>query len=180
MPNEERDTAESEKVKRKSKLVPVIIILIVILILAAGGFAAYKIFLAPMLSGNASQTANQESGDTEDPLGVAPKKNTEAGITYDIPTFVVNLADPAGTKYLRIGLSMEVPASNKKIMPEIEQRLPKIKDTIITVLSAKTLEEISTPQGKISLKQELLRRINGVLTSGKVQDIYLTDFVIQA
>lgn len=178
MASDEKDNTEKNKQGGKSKIVLILVVIIVLLVIGGGGFVAYKMFLAPVAQQNAGD--GTEAVNAEDPLGVTQKKSSEAGVMYEIPAFVVNLADPAGTKYLRISLSFELPSLNKKLPLEIDSRLPKIKDTIITTLSAKTLEEIATSQGKISLKQELLRRVNGILTSGKVMDIYLTEFVVQA
>lgn len=180
MASDEKDTAEKNKQGGKSNIVLVLVVILVLLVVGGGGFFAYKMFLAPAANQGAGADDVVDTVNAEDPLGVTQKKSAEAGIMYEVPPFVVNLADPAGTKYLRIALSFELPSLNKKLPLEIDARLPKIKDTIITTLSAKTLEEIATSQGKISLKQELLRRVNGILTSGKVMDIYLTEFVVQA
>lgn len=183
MPKEEKDTAEKGKEKQggKSKIGLVLVIVAVLLLLGGGGFVAYKIFLAPSNQNQMAQApADALAVNAEDPLGVTQKQAPQAGVMYEIPTFIVNLSVPAGgMQYLKIAVSLEVPANNKKIIPEIETALPKIKDLFITILSAKTLAEISTAQGKVSLKQELLRRINAILTSGKVIEVYVTDFVIQ-
>lgn len=181
MPKEEKDTAEKGKEKKggKSKIGLVLVIVAVLLVLGGGGFVAYKMFLAPSAQNQVAQ-ADAPMVNAEDPLGVTQKQPVQAGVMYEIPTFVVNLSVPSGgMQYLKIAVSLEVPATNKKIIPEIETALPKIKDLFITILSAKTLAEISTSQGKVSLKQELLRRINSILTSGKVIEVYVTDFVIQ-
>lgn len=164
---------ESPK-KKKGGIVKLVIIILAVLIVVGGGVFAYFTFFA-------APAAEEASEMTDDPL--APVQNQRAslqsGIMYDFPAFIVNLADPAGSKYLRVALSVEIPPKNEKMQLEIEQKLPKIKDAIITVLSSKTYEEISLPQGKISLKQEILRRINSNLASGRLMDVYITEFVVQ-
>lgn len=111
MAAEEKETKEKKEGK-KSKGLLIIIIVMVLVILGGGGFAAYKLLLAP--SKAKEQTASEEA-NPEDPLEVAPKKNAEAGVMYEIPSFVVNLADPSGTRYLRVAISLELPAANKQI-----------------------------------------------------------------
>lgn len=180
MPKDEKEPTEKVKEKKgKSKIGLIIVIVALLFVLGGGGFVAYKMFLMPSLENQAAQ-ANAPATNAEDPLGVTQKAPAQSGVMYEIPAFIVNLSVPAGgMQYLKIAISLEVPAANKKIIPEIETALPKIKDLCITILSAKTLVEISTSQGKVSLKQELLRRINSILTTGKVMEVYVTDFVIQ-
>ncbi|CRF47642.1 Flagellar biosynthesis protein FliL, partial [Helicobacter heilmannii] len=54
-----------------------------------------------------------------------------------------------------------------------------IKDTIIEILSSKSIEEISTLKGKNKLKEEIRNNINSFLIDGYVKNIFFTDFVIQ-
>ena len=57
--------------------------------------------------------------------------------------------------------------------------MPRILDMIITVLSSKAYEEISTAQGKINLRNEFLRRINSMMAKGKLYNVYITGFTVQ-
>lgn len=168
----------SSQEKKKSGLVKIIAAVLAVIVIVGGGVFAYLTFFS---GGESSQ--NQEAALPADDMAAAPvqspRGSADAGVMYDFPAFVVNLADPAGSRYLRVSLSAEIPPKNVKLQTEIEQKLPKIKDAIITVLSSKTFEEITTPQGKISLKQELLRRINSNLVSGRLMDVYITEFVVQ-
>ena len=50
---------------------------------------------------------------------------------------------------------------------------------ILLLLSSKSLDEIQTVEGKIALRQELIQRINQILTTGKIRNLYFTEFVIQ-
>lgn len=174
----EEEIEVSEPKKKKGGLIKIIIIAVVALIIVIGGVFAYLTFFSGSGS-NSATTENQEAA--ADPLAVEPaqKSNAEAGIMYDLPAFIVNLTDPSGAKYLRVAITVEVPPKNEKLMLEIEQKLPKIKDAIIRILSSKTVEEVSTDQGKISLKNEIERRTNSLLANGRLMDIYLTEFIIQ-
>lgn len=173
----EEEIEVSEPKKKKGGLIKIIIIAVVALIIVIGGVFAYLTFF----SGSGSDTTTENQEVAADPLAVEPakKSNAEAGIMYDLPAFIVNLTDPSGAKYLRVAITVEVPPKNEKLMLEIEQKLPKIKDAIIRILSSKTVEEVSTDQGKISLKNEIERRTNSLLANGRLMDIYLTEFIIQ-
>lgn len=175
--DDDKELDESKK-KKKGGSLKIIIIAVVVLVLLGGGAFAYLTFFA---GGKPAEQAQETAAPADDIAAPAQsaKGAADAGTMYDFPVFVVNLADPTGSRYLRVSLSVEIPPKNVKLQAEMEQKLPKIKDTVITVLSSKTFEEITTPQGKISLKQELLRRINANLSSGRLMDVYITEFVVQ-
>jgi len=46
-------------------------------------------------------------------------------------------------------------------------------------MSAKTSEDLRTPEGKEALKQELKERINSVLAKGQIARVYFTEFAVQ-
>ena len=121
---------------------------------------------------NSAQQNNQQS--TQE-LGSQNSKTI--GPLYSFDTFIVNLSDSGGTRYLKV--TMQVELSSSKLEAEIEKRKPQLRDIILTVLSSKTYAEVSTAQGKLALKQEILRRVNLVLTSGTLENVYFTEFVSQ-
>jgi len=47
------------------------------------------------------------------------------------------------------------------------------------LLSSKTSEELSTLEGKILLRKEIVDRLNQALGQATVARVYFTDFVIQ-
>ncbi len=171
---------ESEK-KQGSKKMLVILLILVLVILGVAGFIVFKFVLSPKnMSVQDGIDINVDAADTGEEI-VVNRRNTptEAGVTISLESFVVNLMDPAGNRYLKLALAVDVPEDNSDLQGEIEQRIPMIRDIVISTLSAKTYEEISTSQGKVFLKQELVRRINSILTSGRLNDVYITEFVVQ-
>jgi len=65
------------------------------------------------------------------------------------------------------------------VKAELEGRLAPIKDSILVLLSTKTLQDIQDLQGKNQLKEEILAAVNKNIPPGKVTKIYFTDFVVQ-
>jgi flagellar protein FliL len=47
------------------------------------------------------------------------------------------------------------------------------------ILPAKQYAEISTTQGKVALRDELMAKVNGYLKKGAISTIYFTEFVVQ-
>jgi flagellar FliL protein len=96
---------------------------------------------------------------------------------YSLSPFIVNLADQDATRYMRITIDLEL--AGEKTKAEIEKRLPQIRDAVLMIIPAKTASEVSTVKGKISLRDELIQRLNSFIKKGKITNIYFTEFVIQ-
>ena len=99
------------------------------------------------------------------------------GPTKKLQTFIVNLADKGGTRYLRISMDLEL--ENEETAQVVDKRLPKIRDTILMLLPTKKYEDIGTVEGKSSLRNEMITKINEVLVPEKIKSIYFTEFVVQ-
>ena len=119
-----------------------------------------------------------------------------AGFLYPVKEKVVNLADPGAKRYLKVSLALQVPESpaaaakrkapptpedEKKFQEEFGQQFSaQVNDVLVNVLSAKRTDDLTTPEGKERLREELKGRINSFLPRDqKVTKIFLQDFVIQ-
>lgn len=69
-----------------------------------------------------------------------------------MPSITVNLSDPGGRRYLKLGMEVEV---NADVSAEIKAQGARIRDAIIMLLAGKTFNDISTPDGKVLLKAEV-------------------------
>jgi len=99
------------------------------------------------------------------------------GVMFPLDTFVVNLADGNGKRYLRATMQLEL--SPEQVVATLEQRLPQIRDVVLTILPTKQFEEIRTVEGKATLRMEILTKLNELFNSASVANIYFTEFVIQ-
>ncbi len=99
------------------------------------------------------------------------------GSMYKMEPFLVNLADPGQLRYLKITLHVE--SNQEKISEEYEKRVPQIRDAILIILSGKCYKDIMNSEGKTVLREEIKGKLNQLLTSFKVQNIYFTEFVVQ-
>ena len=112
-------------------------------------------------------------------------KPEDIGAVVSIDTFIVNLADPGGNRYLRITMDLELagkPAdksAGKTAGDELSKRMPQIRDAVLMILSTKRYADISTTEGKTTLREEILNSTNGLLASTQISRIYFKEFVIQ-
>ena len=99
------------------------------------------------------------------------------GPIFSLDTFIVNLADKGGKRYLRITIDLEL--DSKELEGEVAKRLPQVRDSILTILPTKHFEDISSAEGKTALRDQMLERINSLLARGKITNIYFKEFVVQ-
>jgi flagellar FliL protein len=155
-------TVDDEPQSKKKKFM--IVLGIGLLVLAAGGgFLLWKFVFHS--SGGAG--AEQASASSQ----VEPLK-----LTVQLEPFIVNLFDEKGFRYLKLRLDLEVTGCDE---PYVQQRIPKIRDSLIILLSSKKYEEVGSIEGKIRLREEILYRLNSILGEGKAQEVFFTDFVVQ-
>ena len=109
--------------------------------------------------------------------GVEVSVANSVGPIFSLETFIVNLADQGGNRYLRVTMDLEL--ANPEMEDEITQRLPQVRDSILMILPTKRFEDISTMQGKTTLRDEVLETLNGYLVQGKITNIYFKEFVVQ-
>ncbi len=151
-----------------SKKVLIIIIAIVLLfmgMMGAGFFILWnKISQVPL---DPSKVA--EMPVEEDENGIGP--------LYTLDTMIVNLAGNGGKRYLRVTMALEL--SEPDSVATIESRLPQIRDAVLMILSTKTYDEVSTTDGKIALRSQIMEKINTLMTKGRVTNIFFTEFVVQ-
>ena len=193
---------EEQPKKKKSGLIKYIILVVLLLVLGGGGYFAYLTFFAakppaaaPPAEGAAPAEAPKadahgeakpaekkaEGGHGEAKTeakgggGHGGGKDKAASNNVALPPFVVNLADPNARRYLKVVLEVEV-TSNPELL---EDNKAKIRDALLMLLSSKTSQDLSTLEGKILLRKEIVDRLNQAIGQPKVSRVYFTDFVIQ-
>jgi flagellar protein FliL len=147
---------KSEK-KKKSPLIKIIVLVVLLAVLGGGGFFGYVKFLK------------------KEPPPKEPE--VEQSVSAEAGSFLVNLSDPGGKRYLKVSLQFEL--SGKKVNDEINRRNVEMRDMIIMLLSSKEYTEIGNATGKLTLKRELMTRLNKMLRDGQVKEIYFTEFLVQ-
>ncbi|MTJ91327.1 MAG: flagellar basal body-associated FliL family protein [Desulfovibrio sp.] len=99
-----------------------------------------------------------------------------SGQVLPLPPITVNISDPTGRRYLKLGMEVEV---NADVSAALQANSPRIRDAIIMLLAGKTFNDISTPDGKVLLKAEVAARLNQILGAQRVIRVYFTDFVVE-
>ena len=98
------------------------------------------------------------------------------GQVLPLPAITVNISDPSGRRYLKLGMEVEV---NSDVSAALQANSAKIRDAIIMLLAGKTFGDISSPDGKVLLKAEVASRLNQILGAQRIIRVYFTDFVVE-
>jgi flagellar FliL protein len=114
----------------------------------------------------------------EDP-GKSSEKSSHGGIgpVFPLDSFIVNLSDQGGKRYLRVTMGLEL--GDPKSAEELTKRLPQVRDSILMTLPSRKVEELQSHEGKNLLRTEIISNLNDLLGKDTVKKIYLTEFVIQ-
>ncbi|PTN32013.1 flagellar basal body-associated protein FliL [Desulfonatronum sp. SC1] len=167
-----KEATPVEEDGKKGGKVKWVILLLVLLLLAGGGGAAYWFLMGP---GAASE---------EDALGLegdqADRQKPKAEFVPEIVTlepFVVNLADPLGRRFLRMTLDVEV--LNRAVIADVQRNNSRIRDAVILLLAGKSFADLASMEGKITLKNQIVERLNQIVGGGRVTNVYFTEFVVQ-
>ena len=168
--NEQKNESEEQQIKEEAppkKPFPIkpIIIGFLGLVFLGGVFFLFK---SGMLKGSESDASL---------LPTAQSSKPDIGPIYSLDTFIVNLVGAQGKSYLKAKLDLEL--SDERLKEEIDKRLPQFRDTILIQLSSKNSDGIRTLEGKYQLREELISLLNQYLRSGKIVNIYFTDFIVQ-
>jgi flagellar FliL protein len=126
--------------------------------------------------------------------------------TFQLDPFIVNLV--GGRQFLKVGMLIEYDQSllpHEKHAegeeapaegghgggaaealpgappPELEPRLPMIRDAVITLLTAKSVSDVISPEGKESLKEELVDALNDAVAmeDTPIVSVYFQEFIVQ-
>lgn len=174
-------SAEAPAPKKGSPLKLILIVVLAVLVGVGGTVVALK-FLGggstPSETTPAEETASAENDAPAEASGEGGAEAEALGPqNIEFKPFIVNLNDSGGKRYLKLTMSVEV--ETEALGQEINSKMPMFRDTILLLLSSLSYDDISTLDGKMRLRNQMLNRINTQLSSGKIKNIYFAEFVVQ-
>jgi flagellar FliL protein len=141
----------------------VIILVAVAVVLGGAGAGAYF-----FLSGGKEAAEAKPQVEPEVPAEI---------LNLELEPFLVNLADPGGSHYLKTTLTLEL--DDRGAADWINARLPRVRDRVLLLLSSKESAELLSAEGKFRLRDDVQRAINDMMGRTRVSAVYLTEFVVQ-
>ena len=155
-----------------NKLMIIMVGVLVLIMVAIGGglFMMWsKVSALDQAVNPPSEEESEEAGKEAEQIKIGP--------IFPLDTFIVNLSDQGGNRFLRATMNLEL--EHDDLIGEMEKRLPQIRDAILMILPTRTYQDIRSAEGKAALRTEILAKMNSLLKKEAITNIYFTEFVIQ-
>ena len=112
-----------------------------------------------------------------------PKRKTDehgkpiGSLVYAVKDIVVNPAGTGGTRFLSVSFGFELGSS--ELAGEFEARELMVRDALITILSSKTVAQLTDAKQKEIVRYQVKKRLETLLDTDEIDGVYYTDFVLQ-
>ncbi len=141
--------------------------LVGVLLLGGGGGAAWFF----MGSGDKAEGEKHAKKDHDE------EHADEPGPVMELEPFLLNLADREELRFLKVTIKVELDRPEEKT--DYPNKVPAIRDALLVLLSSKESQLLRTVNGKRRIREEIMTRVNGVMSKGKITNVFFTDFIIQ-
>jgi flagellar FliL protein len=130
------------------------------------------------VAGSGADAARHESMSES----AKPRKKTDGhggdtSAIYTIKDIVINPAGTGGTRFLSVSFAFEL--ESVALEQKFEAREPVIRDALITILSSKTVAQLTDPKQKEITRYQIGQRVSELLRTDQLAGVYYTDFVLQ-
>ena len=163
--SEANESGETDAPKKKKSKLPFLLGLILALAGGGGGFyATWSGMLGD--SGAEGEAPHEETAEAEPlpPVAFVP-----------LEPIIISMRSETRSAHLRFRAEIEVEAGTEE---EVTLLMPRILDVLNTYLRAIEVSEIERPSALLSLRAQMLRRIQIVTGEGRVKDLLVTEFVV--
>lgn len=115
-------------------------------------------------------------GDGGEQPAATPKNPDELTLVPLGNGFTVNLRGTGGARVLRITISVE---TREEHADTVRAATDKLRSEVIMVVTDYNYRDLEGAEGKMRLRDDLIRKLNDVLGGYMIERIYFTEFVIQ-
>lgn len=143
-------------------------IVVVVAVVAAGGGFWWS-----------TKAAQSSDAHAEEDAPKTRKRGASKGLITFEP-FVVNLADGAGSRFLRANLQLVIEPA--EAVEEVEKNtvlMMQARSALLELLAQQSASALVTPEGKVAMKEAILKRAQDVLEDWTIADVLFSEFVVQ-
>ena len=120
-----------------------------------------------MLLAGAACSSEGEAGEAVEPAGV-----------LEMETFLTNINDP--NRHARVQVKLAVAPESK--IADIEGNallMARLRDRVITLLTAKTYKDLVDPKGKQTFREEIQTELRPLIGEAELREVFFADFVVE-
>jgi flagellar FliL protein len=109
----------------------------------------------------------------------AAEQTSQPGV-LELESFLTNINDPSGERYCKLTIKLAIVPSDKVDgIKEDPLLLARVRDQVLTMLSGKTLHELSDPKGKEAFREDVRTGLAALLEGVEIQQVLFSEFVVQ-
>ena len=138
----------------------------------AGGYLSYAYY--GDITEVVGDVASSDSTDAAEDEGSAPRTY---GQFSEIEGVIINPASSGGKRFLMMNIGLE--AESIATLDEVKAKDVVVRDTVLKILGARSIEELSDITRRNELKETLRGAVNGILQEGEIKELYFTRYVLQ-
>ena len=130
-----------------------------VLVLLAGGGAAY------FMLGAQADAAEPEP----DTVGI-----------IELEPFLTNVNDGSGRRHARVHLQLTVsPQERAEELSADKLAMARLRDQVLTQITSKSFADLTSPEGKQTLRREIMESAAPIVAPGKVQEALFSELIVQ-
>lgn len=169
---EKEKPEESEKKSFDIKSIKLLPLLAIVLL----SFIIVIVLIWLLLSDKKTTPVDQKEIEKTATIDESEKEEPLVLYSFD-PFFVPLVGSPKEKNFLQIDLNAEL--SSTMLKKEIKTSLPEIRSSIFKIITSKSIADIKDEKGKKRLKSEIIAKLNSLVRSGTIKEIYFSQFIIQ-
>lgn len=159
----------AEQPKSNGKMMGIVFMVVNLLVTGGGAFLVFAStigYTAPTIS---DEALNQELEEFRKSLQTEP-------VVYNMETLTTNL-DGLPRRMIRLEVNVEM--LDEEGFEEVMSLGGQSRDAIVRIMNGKKYQDLSTVQGKLHLKNEIISMLNSSMKRGVAKNVYFSKFVIQ-
>ena len=155
------------------RLVPWLITASRVIVLAAAGFIVGRLFGTRGRAQSASGAQLSDSSTTDETQMPPLRPDTGETWYYELDSVIANLNEPGVTRYVRVGLTLEIAGtlSEKEGIAFLDQKKPVMKHWLTLYLSNQTIEDARGEMNLTRMQTQISDLFNEGLFPGAARPI---------
>ncbi len=143
----------------------------IVAVMAVAAFFVTKQVILPKFAPGAQST--EEVAETD---GHGEEAGGEKEV-YLVENLLVNPNGTSGKRYLSTSIGLEV--VNAAAREELATKDLQVRDLLISILSARTVTQLTSSTEREQMRKEIQGRLNQMLAGDKLSAVYFVDYVMQ-
>lgn len=92
--------------------------------------------------------------------------------------FRINTSDKGEAHFVKMKLAFGIAKEDQTLSAELAEGNAQMRDLINLIVGRKSKDELINIEDQLDLREEIKAQVNHILTEGKIQEVYFTEFIV--